>query len=476
MNARRFIFALPLAASYNYGAAQSVTDVVPRDPTRSGLVRIYGSNLGSPTTSRVFLTQLSGSRSSSRVTISVHIASWRTDLIEFYVPESVQPQTTGLFLGTPGGNIPLGTLQIRSRDPGTGRFMWRFQAADQYIITRPAIGPDGTVYALGNFGHLYALAPDGGLKWLWSNGVDGTVDVGANGTIYCAGGGGVQAFSPDGTRLWQYTLNSAILAGPSVGPDGNVYAVDNSRWSANSTGAVVLSPSGQELWSGGVFYQRGGTHQTEVQFDQNHAYVWCEGDAATGAIAGLHAIQLGGGMDWLNGNIVGFQSSSYATGGVVAHGTSTTQRMATNGNLLWSFDLWSIGGFQPKGDVVSAPDGGAYFLTTARMNALNANGSLRFSNPISGVVNNLTRKPDNSLFLLQKSANFGQPFRIEAYGAANGAFLWASDYFPIEFGTTITVWNRMKFTADGNTVYFGTAGPMTGINTAHCYVYGMDAR
>lgn len=474
----KFNFWLPtlIGALSSAALPQTFSDIVPRDPTRSGLVRIYGSNLGDASTHKLFLSVATTDRNSSRKTRPVHIARWQTDLIEFYVPEEAETQSTQLYMRTPGGNINLGALNIRARDGATGRFRWRFQAADQYIITRPAIGLDGTVYVLGNYGHLYALRPDGGLKWIWSNGVDGTVDVGPNGTIYCAGGGGIQAFSPSGTRLWTFPLQSAILAGPNVGPDGNIYAADNSRWNPSPTGAVVLSPAGQEIWSGGVFYARGGTHQTEIHFDQNRAYLWSAADTPTGAIGGLRSILLGGGLDWVDGNIVGIQPAGLASGGVIAHGTSTTRRLATNGSLTWSFDLWSVGGYQPQGDVVAGSDESAFFRTTARLNALNSDGSLRFSNPISGIANNLALKSDNSLFLLQKSANFGQPFRIEAYSASNGSFLWASDNLPVEFGTTIAVWNRMKFSANGNTVYFGTAGPVTGPYTAHCYVYAMDAQ
>lgn len=476
MKARTMALSLSLIALSGFASAQTVTDIVPRDPTRSGLVRLYGSNFGDWPTNQLFLVQLTGARNSARIAMPVHIASWRPNLVEFYIPDRAAIQPTGLFMGTPSGNRFLGTLSIRSRTGLNGRLKWRFQAADQYISTRPAIGPDGTVYAIGNFGHLYALTPDGGLKWVWSRGADGAVDVGPDGTIYCAGGGGIQALRPDGTLKWLYVLKSAILAGPSVGPDGNIYAADNSRWNPVPTGAVVLSPTGQELWTGGVFYERGGPHQTEVQFDQNRAYIWSRGDTATGAVGGLHAIHLGGGLDWLNPDIVGLQPSGYATGGVVAHGTSTTQRMATGGNPVWSFNLWDIGGSQPQGDVVSAPAGGAFFLTAnTRLNALNANGTLRFSNPLGGVVSNLTRSPSAATLLVQRASNFGQPFRIEAYSASSGGFLWASESLPIEFGMSIAVYNRMKYSADGSTVFFGTAGPYTSQFEAHCYVYGMSA-
>jgi outer membrane protein assembly factor BamB len=47
-----------------------------------------------------------------------------------------------------------------------GRVNWRFRQNGPYSLVRPAIGPDGTIYSVDAFDHLYALTPDGGLKWL----------------------------------------------------------------------------------------------------------------------------------------------------------------------------------------------------------------------------------------------------------------------------------------------------------------------
>lgn len=461
--ARLLVHLLAVAFAAQAGS-QTITTVTPANPTKSGLVRITGTGFGNGTNSGVLIFGR-----------FAPIARWTDTLIECYVPEATPAISVKAAVLVPTGRKAAFALQVRDRQVGAGRLKWRFEAADQYIIAPPAIGPDGTIYALGNFGHLYAIDPSGAIKWVWSGGVDGMVDVGPDGRIYCGGGGGVQAFSPEGIRLWTHPLNSAKLAGPNVGPDGLVYAVDNARWSPNPSGMVVLNNTGQELWRGGVFYMRGGSHSNPVQFDQNRAYVWSEKNAQSGSIGGLQSILLGGGLDWVNPNIVGIQSGAYASGGVVAHGTSTTQKMSTNGNVLWSFDLWSIGGSQPTGAVLAAPDGGAYFMTVnTRMNALAPNGALRFTNVIGGIVNYLTLKPDGSVLLLQKSDNFGQPSRIQAYNA-NGALLWQTESLPIENGTTIVAYNQFKFAPSGF-AYFGTAGPMLTQTTANSYIYALDAR
>ena len=63
----------------------------------------------------------------------------------------------------------------------------------------PAIASDGTVYAQDVYGHLYALTPDGGLKWLFN--VPGTghgsIDVGSDGTIYIGNTTSIFALTPN---------------------------------------------------------------------------------------------------------------------------------------------------------------------------------------------------------------------------------------------------------------------------------------
>lgn len=51
-----------------------------------------------------------------------------------------------------------------------------------------------------------------------------------------------------------------------------------------------------------------------------------------------------------------------------------------------------------------------------------------------------------------------------------------SQGLPIDNGTTITVYQRMIFGGTGETLYFGTAGPYTAADEAHCYLYALDAR
>jgi outer membrane protein assembly factor BamB len=95
----------------------------------------------------------------------------------------------------------------------------------------PTVGPDGTVYIGANNSNLYAVAPDGSMKWLyeaerelagiWTAPVlspDGlTIWFGANkGGIYAVG-------TRDGSRLWQFPVYGSIYASSVLDNRGVLY-------------------------------------------------------------------------------------------------------------------------------------------------------------------------------------------------------------------------------------------------------------
>ena len=130
------------------------------------------------------------------------------------------------------------------------RVKWRFRLDADYSLHRPAIGPDGTVYVNTSNGKLYALTPAGVQKWVIQVsevplGNLGPVAVGADGTVYVAAPTATNlaffAINPDGTTKWVFNqLGGTLMAGPSVGPDGNIYGVTETP----GLGLFSLTPTG----------------------------------------------------------------------------------------------------------------------------------------------------------------------------------------------------------------------------------------
>ena len=95
----------------------------------------------------------------------------------------------------------------------------------------PSIGPDGTIYIGANNSNMYAVAPDGTLKWLFEAerelaGIWTTPCLSADGgTIYFgANKGGVYALNTaNGSKRWQFPVYGSIYASSALDNAGVLY-------------------------------------------------------------------------------------------------------------------------------------------------------------------------------------------------------------------------------------------------------------
>jgi outer membrane protein assembly factor BamB len=100
----------------------------------------------------------------------------------------------------PDGSIVLGsvlrdelhpTLNITAtRADGTPKWAFRTQYVDTQVQSSPAIAADGSVYVGAQDGRLYALRPDGTLRWSFAGTkpIDHHPVVAPDGTVYVFGG------------------------------------------------------------------------------------------------------------------------------------------------------------------------------------------------------------------------------------------------------------------------------------------------
>jgi len=88
-------------------------------------------------------------------------------------------------------------------------------------ISAPVLGPDGTIYVGSNDDYLYAIWPNGRLRWRYKTGgdvptaaavaLDGTVYVGSFDHYF-------YALNPDGSLKWRYLTGYDIMSPPAIGP------------------------------------------------------------------------------------------------------------------------------------------------------------------------------------------------------------------------------------------------------------------
>jgi hypothetical protein len=122
---------------------------------------------------------------------------------------------------------------------------WVFSTSGGDISSTPAIGADGTIYFGSYSSNLFAVNPDGSLKWAYAfaGKVPASPAIGADGTIYIPAEGYLYAINPNGTRKWKsFVLDERCS--PVIGPDGTLYL-------GNPYGTMffAINPDGTQKWA-----------------------------------------------------------------------------------------------------------------------------------------------------------------------------------------------------------------------------------
>jgi outer membrane protein assembly factor BamB len=133
-----------------------------------------------------------------------------------------------------------------------GTVKWRYHTSDyRAVVTSPAIGSDGTIYFGALNDTLYALNPDGTLKWSYSTNGDvySSPAIGSDGTVYFGSYDNyLYALNPDGTLKWRYHAGTSVHSSPAIGSDGTIYF--GQMWGEYHHGEFnALNPDGTLKWS-----------------------------------------------------------------------------------------------------------------------------------------------------------------------------------------------------------------------------------
>jgi hypothetical protein len=445
---------------------QLITGLSTTTAARSTRVLIQGSGFGP--TQGSGQVQIGG--------ISAPLTRWSDTLIAAYVPESAAIGTDNVQVFNPAGSSNLVPLNVTQRAGQIGHVRWRFQADGDYIQSRPAVASDGTIYTQDIYGHLYALSPDGGLKWIFNSPGTGhdAISVGSNGTIYIGNNASIFALSPNGSVLWRFDQNPGafILLGPNVGPDGNIYVVGT-----QGMGVFSLTPQGALRWSVVENYSRPIVIQQEIAFGpalQSRLYFHAN-DHLRGL--GLDGTQIFTFVDHLDTS-EGIQQPAVNPDGYVYSNLFTYPgpgvvlgKFDNNGNELWHvFDQ-----FPTPTSVVSAPDVGPDGVIYDGQNlvhlyAINSDGSIRWQYTDAETLFAPIVSPVNNVIFLGGGTN-GQPGFFEAVSTL-GTLLWKTS-LPVENGLNVVPMSRGRFSADGQTAYIGTSIPGQSSN-GYSYLYSVQ--
>lgn len=171
--------------------------------------------------------------------------------------------------------------------PQTANVLWKFAAGALGIDSSPAVGSDGTIYFGAHDNNVYAVKPDGSLRWKTPTsglihsspaiGQDGTVYIGsdddklralngqtgavlwatnlgsrdvqsspaiaADGTIYVGGNSGrLYALDPSGSIRWSFSAGAEVESSPAVAADGTVFV------GSENDNVYAITPAGVQKW------------------------------------------------------------------------------------------------------------------------------------------------------------------------------------------------------------------------------------
>ena len=442
---------------------------------RSNRVLINGNNFGA-------------TRGAGKVEIgdvTAHISRWTDTLISAYVPEN-----------TPVGNNTIRVVQnrdtsnqlpvtIAARPSAANRVKWRFTMDAMYANTRAATAADGTVYVNDVAGALYALTADGGLKWIYRAGLRGgygPVAVGTDGTVYVASlvprpdgvlgnVGAIHAVNPDGTEKWVFDNTwGTIIAGPSIGPNGNIYAIAEAN---SGIGLFALTPAGNLVFSTGRFFARYGIgHGQEIIFDSDQLYFGFNWEEKMHAYShdgnhrfSVHAFSPDEPFQVAQGPNGNLHIHTFLMG--VGKGLGAYDRQ---GKFLWNFYEFP-GNAQTVADV--GADNTIYMVRNASyLLAFNPDGSVKWRHTDLKELKDPVVSPNNSLILMGGRLSYREANFFRAV-STSGEKLWQIQ-LPVEpgfgeYGHVYPMW-RARFTPDGNTAYIGTTILGNG-DAAHPYSY-----
>jgi outer membrane protein assembly factor BamB len=270
---------------------------------------------------------------------------------------------------------PDGTLKWQYTLPGTSD-------------STPAIGSDGVIYINCYYDkYLYAINPDGTLKWKYYTGFFyyNTCPVFFNNVIYVPGRENTTyylfAINPNGTLKWKFEVYYFAHPGPAVAPDGTIY------WSGARPPLYAINPDGTLKWTFNWGTYASALLALPTVGPDGVIYLPCFGANDT-----LLAINPDGTLKWYyrpgTQYSMGFSSVAIDKNGIIYFGVHDGYyffAINPDGTLRWKYRMTNNIDSSP----VIGPDGVIYVgCDDFFLYALNPDGTLKWKYKTGGAIRN----------------------------------------------------------------------------------------
>lgn len=313
---------------------------------------------------------------------------------------------------------PSASAPTATSAPSGPALAWKF-ANDRTTFANVTLAPDGTIYA-GSSQGVFAISPDGKMKWHAEYGGLSYTTLGTDGVLYAAEMHGmIFGVSPDGTVSWkpQYGL-IGFHAPPARGPGVILFANTTSDLYAFEPGASQAAWSQSTFREGAISASVSLPGSAAVGMNSASAPVVYSDDSI--ALSRQHWVTMfsrDGTPAWslevtshqLTQAALGEDGTIYAGDGKSLYAVSTA------GNLSWKYD--AADGCCIGSPVVDA-DGTIYFSSAASVTALGRDGQLKWSAKTRhDIRTSPTLAADGSIYL-------GASDGLLALNSADGSEKW----------------------------------------------------
>jgi len=252
-----------------------------------------------------------------------------------------------------------------------GTRKWRYQA-DGNIWGTPAMTEDGTIVftTWGGEGYTHAVKPDGTLLWkkkIGGHSSASSVTIAKDGTIYFGNDDkNIYAVYPNGTLKWSYPTGYIVLGAPAIGDDGTIYEGSGDYY------LYALNPNGTLRWK----YQTG-------DYIKGSVTIAPDGTLYVPSFDGyFHTLNTNGTLLWkgYSGDHLAARGLALAEDGTIYIGTELLRAYYPNGTLKWQTDVQ--GEIYNTVPAVSA-DGTIYVTAGAALVAVNPDGGIKWRTVIT---------------------------------------------------------------------------------------------
>ena len=283
-----------------------------------------------------------------------------------------------------------------------GSEKWRCDVSG-WIMSCPAIDENGTIYIGtkgGSGNYMYAIYPDGTVKWKHpTSQIYSSPAIANDGTIIYGNSDNwdIEALYPNGTLRWRYKTNLVVYSSPAIGEDGTVYCGSHD----NYLYALYLN-NGTLKWK----YKTGDWIRTSP----------CIGDDGTIYVVSLdnylHAVNPNGTLKWKT-NVGAGTSPTIGQDGTIYAGYKTLHAInPVNGSVKWTFN---VGGTIRGGTPCNSADGTIYVGTSdgGEIIAINPDGTLKWRKEIGEVESPPSIGANGNVYIGTSHFDYG---RLRAFG------------------------------------------------------------